>query len=50
MPGEDDSGGARLGWKDYVALFIAFIQTIALPMIILILVLVAILLLAAAFR
>jgi hypothetical protein len=31
---EDD--GKRLGWKDYLALFIALLQTVALPMLVLI--------------
>jgi hypothetical protein len=37
--GNDDGKG--LGWKDYVALFIALLQTVALPMLLLILMIVA---------
>ena len=37
MSGEGDR--RKLGWKDYLALFIAMLQTVALPMVILILIL-----------
>jgi hypothetical protein len=37
--GKDDENG--LGWKDYVALFIALLQTVALPMLLLILMILA---------
>ncbi|MDA4115585.1 MAG: hypothetical protein OK442_03390 [Thaumarchaeota archaeon] len=33
---EDD--GKSLGWKDYVALFIALLQTVGLPLVVLILI------------
>ena len=39
MPGEEDGhegGRGRLDWKDYVALFIAMLQTVALPVLILV--------------
>ena len=36
MPGAADGGGKGLDWKDYLALFIALLQTVALPMILLI--------------
>jgi len=37
MPGAADGGGENgLDWKDYLALFIALLQTVALPMILLI--------------
>jgi hypothetical protein len=32
---------ANLGWKDYVALFIALLQTVALPMVVLIVIILA---------
>lgn len=37
--GKDDGKG--LGWKDYVALFIALLQTVALPMLLLIVMILA---------
>jgi len=37
--GKDEGKG--LGWKDYVALFIALLQTVALPMLLLILMVLA---------
>jgi hypothetical protein len=37
MSGEAEGGGEkRLDWKDYLALFVAMLQTVALPMILLI--------------
>jgi hypothetical protein len=43
MPGvigaRDD--GKSLGWKDYVAIFIALLQTVALPMLVLIVIILA---------
>jgi hypothetical protein len=37
--GKDDGKG--LGWKDYVAIFIALLQTVALPILLLIVMIVA---------
>jgi hypothetical protein len=37
--GKDEGKG--LGWKDYVAIFIALLQTVALPMLLLIVMIVA---------
>jgi hypothetical protein len=36
---EPDQDGVDLGWKDYLALFIAFVETIALPLVVLIVIL-----------
>jgi hypothetical protein len=51
VPGDDGSQEkARLGWKDYLALFVAFLTTIFLPLLVLIVILVAILLFSAVLR
>jgi hypothetical protein len=51
VPGDDGSEEkVRLGWKDYLALFVAFLTTVFLPLLVLIVVLVAILLFSAALR
>lgn len=34
--GRGKEDGKRLGWKDYLALFIALLQTVALPILVLI--------------
>jgi hypothetical protein len=47
---EQGSEDLHLGWKDYVALFIAFVETIALPLVILIVILVVVLVLLGLFR
>ena len=39
MSGSDD--GKKLGWKDYLALFFAMVQTVALPLIVVIVILLA---------
>jgi hypothetical protein len=36
MPSADGGGESGLDWKDYLAIFIALLQTVALPMILLI--------------
>ena len=46
MSDDDERPGgepARLGWRDYLAIFIAVLQTIGLPMLVLILVILAVL-------
>lgn len=48
--GEDARDHPRLGWKDYLALFVAFIQTVALPLVILVAILIAVVLVSAALR
>ena len=51
MSGEGESGEkVRLTWKDYLALLIALVQTLALPLIVLVLILVGLLLLFGAIR
>lgn len=42
MPDEDDHRAEhKLEWRDYVALFIAMLQTVALPMLVLIVIILA---------
>jgi hypothetical protein len=41
MNGRDEDGGQKLDWKDYLALFIALLQTVGLPILILILMILA---------
>jgi len=40
MPGavvsRSNGGGEKLDWKDYIAMFLALLQTVALPLILLI--------------
>lgn len=48
--GDDKKNETRLGWKDYAALFIAFVETIALPLVILIVILFAVLAYIGFFR
>lgn len=51
MPDEEGADeNVHLGWKDYLALFIAFIQTVALPLLILVLIIVGLLVVLAALR
>lgn len=53
MPEGEEDGPERshhLGWKDYLALFIAMLQTVALPLVIMILVVLVFVVLASYIR
>lgn len=45
-----DNHDVRLGWKDYLALFIAFVETIALPLVIVIALLLVLLIILGVVR
>jgi hypothetical protein len=46
----DDDTDVHLGWKDFLALFIAFVETLALPLVVLIVVLFVLLILIGVLR
>ena len=48
--GERDDGGADLTWRDYLALFVAAVETVGLPLLVFIIVVLIVLVVARLVR